>query len=109
MVSTCSCFLLALTVFLGSVGVLVPFATQEDTEFFIYLQNQCRQVMQELVGNDSLTFRSAFIPAKGVVDGDLVDQFFLLEKKLQKEMADEIDRSITEVANKIDNLFMRLI
>ena len=54
-------------------------------------------------------YRSAFVPVKGVVDGDLCEYFTKLPLAKQKEIADEMDRSPGEIVKKLEDLRNRII
>jgi splicing factor 3B subunit 3 len=62
-----------------------------------------RQEAPPLLGRDHLAFRSAYIPVKSVVDGDLCSQFGRLPLTTQKTVATELDRTPTEVLKKIED------
>ena len=54
----------------GTLGVLVPFVSREDVDFFQTLEQHLRSEDPPLVGRDHLIFRSYYVPVKGVIDGD---------------------------------------
>lgn len=54
----------------------------------------------DLTGRDHLAYRGAYAPVKGVVDGDLCNQFALLPMGKQAQIAQELDRSTAEVLKK---------
>jgi CPSF A subunit region len=56
-------------------GVLLPFTSREDVDFFSHLEMHLRQDHPPLCGRDHLSFRSAYFPVKDTVDGDLCEQF----------------------------------
>lgn len=93
----------------GAVGVLAPFMSKEDADFFNHLEMHLRNSLTEMVGREHLSYRSAFIPVKGVIDGDLCEQYLTLPKDKQKAIAEELDASPTETIKKIEELYIRLI
>lgn len=48
----------------GSVGVLVPFTSHEDHDFFQHLEMHMRSENSPLCGRDHLSFRSYYYPVK---------------------------------------------
>ena len=54
----------------GTLGVLIPFASREDVDFFQTLEQHLRSEDAPLVGRDHLIYRSQYVPVKGVIDGD---------------------------------------
>lgn len=48
----------------GSVGVLVPFTSHEDHDFFQHLEMHMRNENSPLCGRDHLSFRSYYYPVK---------------------------------------------
>ena len=45
-----------------------------------------------------------YVPVKDVVDGDLCEQYSNLEFNKQRVLAEEMDRTTTEVLKKLENL-----
>ncbi|KAH8927209.1 hypothetical protein BT69DRAFT_1294288 [Atractiella rhizophila] len=87
---------------MGSVGMLVPFATKTDIDFFSTLEMHLRTETPSLVGRDHLAYRGSYVPVKGVVDGDLCDEFALLPMNKQAQIAGELDRTVSEVLKKLE-------
>jgi splicing factor 3B subunit 3 len=104
---------------MGTVGVLVPFVSSEDVDFFSTLEMHLRTeapslvgtssfpsppptVLTICVGRDHLAYRSAYAPVKGVVDGDLCAEFALLSMAKQGQIAQELDRTVAEVLKKLE-------
>lgn len=54
----------------GTIGVLVPFVSREDVDFFQTLEGHLRSEDGPLAGRDHLIYRSYYVPVKGVIDGD---------------------------------------
>lgn len=64
---------------------------------------------QPLCGRDHVTFRSLYVPAKDVVDGDLCEQYSGLEFNKQRVLGDELDRTPPEVMKKLENLRNKIL
>ena len=88
---------------LGTVGVLIPFTSREDVDFFSHLEMYLRQDAPPLCGRDHLSYRSYYMPVKNVIDGDLCEQFSLLAPEKQAQMAQELDRTPSEVLKKLED------
>ena len=54
----------------GTIGILVPFVSREDVDFFQTLEQHLRSEDAPLAGRDHLIYRSYYVPVKGVIDGD---------------------------------------
>ncbi|CDW54241.1 splicing factor 3B subunit 3 [Trichuris trichiura] len=91
----------------GTIGALAPFSSQEDFELFTHLEMHMRSHFPPLCGRDHLSYRSFYGPVKAVVDGDLCEQFSLLENYKQKEIAEDLDRTPTEVSKKLEDIRTR--
>lgn len=99
---------LVYTTLSGSVGMLVPFTSHEDQDFFQHLEMYMRQEYPSLCGRDHLAFRSYYFPIKNVIDGDLCEMFNSMETGKQKSIAEELeDRSANEVSKKLEDIRTR--
>ena len=118
--------LLLYTGLLGTVGVLIPFVSTEDVDFFTTLEMHLRSEAPSLcgkwgspcrshgrlrltllafsAGREHLAYRSAYTPVKAVVDGDLCEAFRTLPMTKQAQIAQELERSVAEVTKKLDNI-----
>ncbi|KAK3375163.1 CPSF A subunit region-domain-containing protein [Podospora didyma] len=85
----------------GTIGVLIPFVSREDVDFFQSLENHMRSEDPPLAGRDHLIYRGYHVPVKGVIDGDLCERFILLPNDKKQMIAGEFDRSVREVERKI--------
>ncbi|KAF2860189.1 hypothetical protein K470DRAFT_258155 [Piedraia hortae CBS 480.64] len=92
----------------GTLGVLIPFVTRDDVEFFTQLQQLLRTENAPLSGRDHLAYRSYYVPVKAVVDGDLCEQFLNLSNDLKAKIAAECDREVAEVERKVQELRSRV-
>lgn len=54
----------------GTLGILVPFVSREDVDFFQTLEQHLRGEEAPLAGRDHLIYRSYYVPVKGMIDGD---------------------------------------
>ena len=85
----------------GTLGVLVPFVSREDVDFFQSLEGHIRSEDAPLAGRDHLIYRSYYVPVKGMIDGDLCERFLVLGRTAKERIAGELDRSVREVERKI--------
>ncbi|KJY01454.1 pre-mRNA-splicing factor rse1 like protein [Zymoseptoria brevis] len=88
----------------GTLGMLVPFVSREDVEFFTALESQMRQEDPPLAGRDHLMYRSYYVPVKGVIDGDLCERYLGLREDVKGKIAAEVDRSVKEVEKKVQEM-----
>jgi splicing factor 3B subunit 3 len=93
--------ILVWTGFQGTIGMLVPFVSREDVDFFQSLEMQLASQCPPLAGRDHLIYRSYYAPVKGVIDGDLCEMYFLLSNDTKMMIAAELDRSVREIERKI--------
>ncbi|KAL1922827.1 uncharacterized protein VTP21DRAFT_9203 [Calcarisporiella thermophila] len=92
---------------LGSIRVVIPFATREDVDFFQTLEMHVRQETASLIGRDQLAYRSYYVPVKGAVDGDLVELYNLLPPEKRRAIAVEMDRTTGEIQKKVEDMRVR--
>ncbi|KAF1811794.1 hypothetical protein P152DRAFT_398698 [Eremomyces bilateralis CBS 781.70] len=92
----------------GTLGMLVPFMSREDVDFFQNLEHHLRNDDAPLAGRDHLIFRSYYVPVKGVIDGDLCERFLVLDRPAKEKIAGELDRSVREVERKISDMRTRV-
>lgn len=98
---------LVYTTLSGTIGVLVPFTSREDHDFFQHLEMHMRSEQPSLAGRDHISFRSYYYPVKNVIDGDLCEQYNSLEPAKQKSIAEDLDRTPSEVAKKLEDIRTR--
>ncbi|VVC96178.1 unnamed protein product [Leptidea sinapis] len=91
----------------GSLGVLLPFTSREDHDFFQHLEMHMRSENSPICGRDHLSFRSYYYPVKNVIDGDLCEQFNSLEPAKQKAIAGDLERTPAEVSKKLEDIRTR--
>lgn len=92
----------------GTLGMLVPFVSREDVEFFSQLEGLIRAEEPPLAGRDHLAYRSYYVPVKGVVDGDLCERFMKLESGVREKIAAECERGVREVERKVQEMRTRV-
>ncbi|CAM9984947.1 unnamed protein product [Hapterophycus canaliculatus] len=68
-----------------------------------------RQEKPTLCGRDHISYRSYYLPAKDVIDGDLCEQFSSLPFEKQKLVANGLDRTVGEVVKKLEDTRNRLL
>ncbi|KAI5304931.1 pre-mRNA-splicing factor rse1 [Ascosphaera atra] len=88
----------------GTVGMLIPFVSREDVDFFQSLEMQMASVSPPLAGRDHLIYRGYYAPVKGVIDGDLCEMFAMLPWDVKMGVAAELDRSVREIERKISDM-----
>jgi len=98
---------LVYTTLSGGIGMLVPFTSREDIDFFQHLEMHMRQENPPLCGRDHLWYRSSYSPLKASVDGDLCEQFNSLDFAKRKSIAEELDRTPAEVSKKLEDIRTR--
>ncbi|KIW43954.1 pre-mRNA-splicing factor rse1 [Exophiala oligosperma] len=98
------------TGFQGTLGILVPFVSREDVDFFQSLEMQLASTNGNppLLGRDHLIYRSYYAPSKGTIDGDLCETYFLLPNDKKLMIAGELDRSVREIERKISDMRTRV-
>ncbi|KAK2157142.1 hypothetical protein NP493_1904g00008 [Ridgeia piscesae] len=94
---------LVYTTLSGSIGILVPFTSHEDHDFFQHLEMHMRSELPPLCGRDHLAFRSYYFPVKNSIDGDLCEMYNSMDPVKQKAIAEELDRTPNEVSKKLED------
>ncbi|KAL1899726.1 pre-mRNA-splicing factor rse1 [Ceratocystis pirilliformis] len=92
---------------MGTIGVFIPFVSREDVDFFQALETHMRNEDPPLAGRDHLIYRGYYVPAKGVIDGDLCERFALLSNDKKQMIAGELDRSVREIERKLSDIRTR--
>lgn len=96
------------TTFFGAIGILVPFTNKEDIDFFQLLEMSMRQEAPPLCGQNHLTFRSTYTPVTHCIDGDFCEMYNTLPNEKKRAMAEQLDRSTSEVAKKLEDIRNRV-
>ena len=92
----------------GTIGILVPFLSREDVDFFQTLEGLMRNEDAPLAGRDHLIYRGYYVPVKGVIDGDLCERFVVLPAETRARIAAELDRTVREVERKVADVRSRV-
>ncbi|XP_069113923.1 splicing factor 3B subunit 3 [Argopecten irradians] len=98
---------LVYTTLSGGIGMLVPFTSHEDHDFFQHLEMYMRSEHPPLCGRDHLSFRSYYFPVKNVIDGDVCEMFNSIDISKQKALSEELDRTPSEVSKKLEDIRTR--
>eukprot|EP00297_Palpitomonas_bilix_P002086 CAMPEP_0113888850 /NCGR_PEP_ID=MMETSP0780_2-20120614/13123_1 /TAXON_ID=652834 /ORGANISM="Palpitomonas bilix" /LENGTH=1167 /DNA_ID=CAMNT_0000877789 /DNA_START=21 /DNA_END=3524 /DNA_ORIENTATION=- /assembly_acc=CAM_ASM_000599 len=94
---------------MGTIGAFIPFLTASDYKLFQSLEMHMRQENPPLLGRDHLAYRSSYFPVKGTIDGDMVETFLSLSPERQRDIADSLDRSVSELQKKIEDMRNRIL
>ena len=93
----------------GTIGILIPFASKEDVDLFQQLEIRMRAQVPILSGRDHQAFRSYYLPVKNVVDGGLVAEFDgILSMRQKSDVAEALERSVSEISRQIELLRARV-
>ncbi len=93
---------LVYTTLSGGIGMLVAITSCEDIDFFQHLEMHTRQEYAPHCRRDHLWYRSCYFPVRNVIDGDLCEQFNLMEYGNRKNISEKLDRSPAEVSKKLE-------
>jgi splicing factor 3B subunit 3 len=88
----------------GQLGVLVPFRSKSDIEFYQMLEIYMRQHLKPLCGNEHIVYRSYYYPVKSCIDGDLCEMFATLTNKQKKDISEELAKEPAAIMRKLENL-----
>jgi splicing factor 3B subunit 3 len=99
--------LLYTTIF-GSIGLMIPFPSVEDVDLFEKIEHAMRQETQPLSGRDHAAYRSFYLPLKKVVDGSLVELYPSLPEDRKLSIAEDMERTVTELVRQIEMLRARV-
>ena len=91
----------------GSIGVMYPFISKKEYEVFLALENHMRSAVgTSLTGRDHCSFRSFYLPVKGVIDGDLISSFRHCKNK--ESIAEAVGKSVNEIEKIIEEIQNRI-
>ena len=98
----------------GTVGIMVPVATQHEVQFLLLLEAALRKVYERelddddargtrlnLVGREQLKFRGYYNPVKNVVDGDFLETYYELDSATKIKVAGDAGRTPREIERKL--------
>ncbi|CAL2028793.1 unnamed protein product [Caenorhabditis brenneri] len=91
----------------GAIGCLVSFMSKDEVDFFTNLEMHVRSEYPPLCGRDHLAYRSYYAPCKSVIDGDICEQFSLMDLPKQKEVAEELGKTVSEISKKLEDIRTR--
>jgi splicing factor 3B subunit 3 len=100
--------ILLYTTFLGAVGILIPFLSKSEADFFLMFEMAMRQECPPLSGRDHMAFRSFYLPVANTIDGDLCELYNTLPNEKKRLIAGQLDRTPSEVAKKIEDIRNRV-
>jgi splicing factor 3B subunit 3 len=89
----------------GSIGILYPFTSKKEYELFLSSESNLRG-SSSLIGRDHAAFRGYYLPAKGVVDGDLIAE--LRSRGDKAEIAKIVGLSVSELEKAIEEIRNRI-
>lgn len=92
----------------GTLGILIPFLSREDVDFYAQLETLVRAEEPPLAGRDHLMYRGYYVPVKGVIDGDLCERYLRLSRDGKEKIAAEVERSVREVERKVQEMRTRV-
>jgi splicing factor 3B subunit 3 len=98
---------LVYTTLSGSIGMMVPFSSSEDKDFFQHLEMHMRTEHSTLCGRDHTAYRSFYYPVKAIIDGDLCEKFTNLDTNKQKSIAEQLERTPNEVSKRLEDIRTR--
>lgn len=101
----------------GTVGLLLPLATNQEVELLITLENLLRDYFNDafddfdktkngpnLAGKEHIKFRGYYNSVKNVIDGDFIERFYELNQSAKIKIAGKLNRTPREVERKIYDL-----
>ena len=91
------------TTVMGGIYAFLPFSAKEDIDFYQHLEMYMRQEWPNLVQRDHLSYRSYFMPVRNTVDGDLCERYSNMPVSKQKELAEDLNRTTTEMMKKLED------
>eukprot|EP01053_Blabericola_migrator_P001067 Blabericola_migrator_1__1066@NODE_1270_length_4934_cov_107_196014_g857_i0_p1_GENE_NODE_1270_length_4934_cov_107_196014_g857_i0NODE_1270_length_4934_cov_107_196014_g857_i0_p1_ORF_typecomplete_len1253_score244_13MMS1_N/PF10433_9/1_8e123CPSF_A/PF03178_15/8_5CPSF_A/PF03178_15/1_8CPSF_A/PF03178_15/6_4e68CNH/PF00780_22/35CNH/PF00780_22/1_7e02CNH/PF00780_22/3_9HPIP_like/PF18524_1/11HPIP_like/PF18524_1/44_NODE_1270_length_4934_cov_107_196014_g857_i03733759 len=94
---------------MGSIGAFLPLQTQREVETLQQLEMLMRNEDVSLVGREHIFFRSAMFPVKNVIDGDLLSVFPKLKPERQTWIAQQLDKTSSDIMRLLDEIHSRII
>ncbi|CAH8491836.1 unnamed protein product [Dicrocoelium dendriticum] len=91
----------------GGLGMLVPFSSRDAYDFFQHLELHMRSEGLSLVGREHVHYRSQHYPCRNVIDGDACEIFNSLEPSKQRSIAEEMDKTPSEIAKRLEDIRTR--
>lgn len=111
----------------GSIGAVSAMKSVKEVNFFRELERLMKKVMQGMsigefeehdynidkesmimVDRNILKYRSYYVPKRSCIDGDVVEQFFRVDKKVKQKISKIMERSVEHIENRIMEMRNRL-
>ncbi|KAJ1662738.1 pre-mRNA-splicing factor rse1 [Coemansia sp. RSA 1813] len=89
---------------LGALCASIPLVSRSDVDLFRTLELSIRSRAPPISGRDHTTYRSAFVPVRSVIDGDLCERFYALDHDTRQAIADDVGRSQQDIFKKLDDM-----
>lgn len=86
----------------GGIFSLLPTRSKDEATMFQQLEMFLRQEFVNVCQRDHLAFRSLYAPVKSIVDVTLCERYMSLPFAKQKEFAESVDRTPTEIVKKLE-------
>lgn len=96
----------------GSIRLMIPFEFKAELDFFKHLELYLRLPQDGypfLTDRDHLLFRSYHASSRGVIDGNLCEQFIDLNETNQGLIAQNLDRTKGEIIKKLEDFRFKII
>ena len=91
----------------GSICALIPFKTKTNVNFFETLEMNLSLISrnENILGREHISFRSYYFPIKGVIDGDLCEEFYKKNLNIQKKITKLLrEDSVDKVKQKLQKM-----
>ncbi|KAJ2659008.1 pre-mRNA-splicing factor rse1 [Coemansia sp. RSA 1200] len=89
---------------LGSLGAAIPLLSRSDADALRALERSIRDRAPPVSSRDHASFRSALVPVRSAIDGDLCERFFLLDSDVRQAVADDVGRSVSDILKMLDDM-----
>ena len=93
----------------GGLHAFLPLASVDEVELLTHLEMHLRHALPSLTARDHLAHRSAFMPVKGVLDGQLIEQFHRLARDKKAAIAHELVSTAHDVNKTLEDIRGRAI
>lgn len=91
----------------GTIGCLHPLLRLKEINFFRELEKQISKSMESLTDREWIKYRSYYVPIKGCIDGDLMEEYFRLDGEKRLRIAKAMDRLPREIDKQISEMRTR--
>lgn len=96
----------------GRIIALLPFANKSQVDFFNHLEMYLRmddKGFEFVTGRDHLLFRSYYAASKGVIDGDLCNQYLNLSRIKQESICSSLDIGHESIVRRLEEVKEKLL